>query len=171
MVKSIVLAAGLVLLVAAPEAATAATVFNYTVTGFENAAGTLTPLTGFIDVDATSNSTGTITDYDLLSNGNEFTFAGIASQSASLGTYLLQGGNGVKSFQLFLEDTTTLFSGLPTTIDAASGIPGEGFLSGTLTLAAAVPEPSTWAMMVLGFCGVGFMAYRRKQNGPALRIA
>jgi Protein of unknown function (DUF642)/PEP-CTERM motif len=27
---------------------------------------------------------------------------------------------------------------------------------------AAVPEPSTWAMMILGFMGVGFMAYRRK---------
>ena len=36
---------------------------------------------------------------------------------------------------------------------------------------AAVPEASTWAMMILGFCGVGFMAYRRKQNGPALRLA
>jgi hypothetical protein len=35
---------------------------------------------------------------------------------------------------------------------------------------AAVPEPSTWAMMILGFCGLGFMAYRRKQNGPALRL-
>ncbi len=33
---------------------------------------------------------------------------------------------------------------------------------------AAVPEPSTWAMMILGFCGIGFMAYRRK-NG-ALRL-
>jgi PEP-CTERM motif len=32
----------------------------------------------------------------------------------------------------------------------------------------AVPEPSTWAMMILGFFGVGFMAYRRKQNGAAL---
>jgi hypothetical protein len=35
---------------------------------------------------------------------------------------------------------------------------------------AAVPEPSTWAMMILGFCGLGFMAYRRKQSGPALRM-
>jgi hypothetical protein len=26
----------------------------------------------------------------------------------------------------------------------------------------ATPEPSTWAMMLLGFAGVGFMAYRRK---------
>jgi hypothetical protein len=29
---------------------------------------------------------------------------------------------------------------------------------------SAVPEPSTWAMMILGFMGVGFMAYRRKSN-------
>jgi PEP-CTERM motif len=36
---------------------------------------------------------------------------------------------------------------------------------------SAVPEPSTWAMMILGFCGVGFMAYRRKQNGFAPSVA
>ena len=29
---------------------------------------------------------------------------------------------------------------------------------------AAVPEPSTWAMMLLGFAGIGFMAYRRKSK-------
>jgi hypothetical protein len=28
----------------------------------------------------------------------------------------------------------------------------------------AVPEPSTWAMMILGFLGVGFMAYRRRNR-------
>ncbi|SRR5258706_12709727 len=38
-------------------------------------------------------------------------------------------------------------------------------------LAPAVPEASTWAMMILGFAGVGFLAYRRKQNGSALRLA
>jgi hypothetical protein len=37
-------------------------------------------------------------------------------------------------------------------------------------LASAVPEPSTWAMMILGFAGVGFMAYRRKSK-PALMAA
>jgi len=30
------------------------------------------------------------------------------------------------------------------------------------SVASAIPEPSTWAMMILGFFGVGFMAYRRK---------
>jgi hypothetical protein len=29
---------------------------------------------------------------------------------------------------------------------------------------SAVPEPSTWAMMMLGFTGVGFMAYRRRHD-------
>jgi hypothetical protein len=37
-------------------------------------------------------------------------------------------------------------------------------------VAAAVPEPATWAMMLLGFAGVGFMAYRRRANG-SFRIA
>jgi hypothetical protein len=41
----------------------------------------------------------------------------------------------------------------------------------TLEFASAVPEPSTWAMMILGFFGVGFIAYRRKSVGPTLRIA
>jgi hypothetical protein len=38
------------------------------------------------------------------------------------------------------------------------------------TQIGGVPEPSTWAMMLLGFAGVGFMAYRRKSK-PALRAA
>jgi hypothetical protein len=41
---------------------------------------------------------------------------------------------------------------------------------GGLTISTAVPEPSTWAMMILGFFGVGFMAYRRK-NRSTLRLA
>jgi hypothetical protein len=36
----------------------------------------------------------------------------------------------------------------------------------------AVPEPSTWAMMILGFAGVGYMAYRRsRKNTMALTAA
>src|ERR1700748_2248145 len=102
MAKSIVLAAGLALLVAVPEAAIADTVFNYTVTGFE--IPTNAPLTGFIDVDATSGDTGAITGYDLFVNGKEFKFAGIDAQSVFGGSaYLLDGHNAVASFQLLLQ--------------------------------------------------------------------
>jgi probable HAF family extracellular repeat protein len=33
-----------------------------------------------------------------------------------------------------------------------------------------VPEPSTWAMLLIGFAGIGFAAYRRKNNAT-LQIA
>jgi choice-of-anchor C domain-containing protein len=35
---------------------------------------------------------------------------------------------------------------------------------------SAVPEASTWAMMLLGFAGVGFVAYRRRPR-PGFRLA
>ena len=47
---------------------------------------------------------------------------------------------------------------------------GTSHLYITADFTAAVPEPSTWAMMILGFAGVGFMAYRRKSK-PALLAA
>jgi hypothetical protein len=54
-----------------------------------------------------------------------------------------------------------------TSVDFFSINPNGTYLfdNGTFTTdVAAVPEPSTWAMMVLGFAGVGFMAYRRKNK-------
>jgi hypothetical protein len=36
---------------------------------------------------------------------------------------------------------------------------------------AAVPEPSTWAMMALGFAGVGFTTHRRRSHSSALTVA
>jgi PEP-CTERM motif len=47
---------------------------------------------------------------------------------------------------------------------------GNTFSIGAVAPAPAVPEPATWAMMILGFAGIGFMAYRR-QSKPALMAA
>ena len=33
---------------------------------------------------------------------------------------------------------------------------------------SAVPEPATWAMMMLGFVGIGFMSYRRSRRSAAI---
>jgi hypothetical protein len=57
--------------------------------------------------------------------------------------------------------------------ESASGIyagenyflPG-GYVSGGL-VAPAVPESSTWAMMLLGFAGLGFAGYRRAKRSDA----
>jgi len=86
----------------------------------------------------------------------------------------------INNFEGFLPATNT-FGGLQIfaaadifragcTRDGCTGVVGA---AGTLTptLFSAVPEPSTWAMMILGFAGVGFMAYRRKRQGGAFRLA
>jgi outer membrane lipase/esterase len=50
--------------------------------------------------------------------------------------------------------------------EAAHMVIADAFLA-----VAAVPEPSTWAMMILGFAGVGFMIYRRRSQSSALTVA
>jgi hypothetical protein len=52
--------------------------------------------------------------------------------------------------------------------DGSTVIPETGVVE--IASVSAIPEPSTWAMMMLGFCGLGFMAYRRK-NQTAFRAA
>jgi PEP-CTERM motif len=61
----------------------------------------------------------------------------------------------------------------PLTVDLTFTIPAGAnqiqlAWTGPYTYTPPVPEPSTWAMMLLGFAGVGFMAYSRRQNGFAL---
>ena len=35
---------------------------------------------------------------------------------------------------------------------------------------ASIPEPSTWAMMLLGFAGLGFAGYRASRRSVRLRV-
>jgi hypothetical protein len=42
---------------------------------------------------------------------------------------------------------------------------GTGSIAGS-TIAAGVPEPSTWAMMLTGFVGLGYVGHRRRKAGP-----
>jgi len=50
-----------------------------------------------------------------------------------------------------------------------SWILSQGSLTQTTvtTVTTVIPEPSTWAMALLGFAGLGFLGYRRTQKGQA----
>jgi len=48
-----------------------------------------------------------------------------------------------------------------------AGSPNGATSSATFSF-AAVPEPATWAMMLLGFAGIGVAMRRRKQTAPQL---
>jgi hypothetical protein len=64
----------------------------------------------------------------------------------------------------------SVIAGLDTFFLSSGSIIFTPFGAGKLTLEssvdtmAAVPEPSTWAMLILGFCGLGLMAYRSRSN-------
>lgn len=65
------------------------------------------------------------------------------------------------------DETTGYFNGLSSTVlgyGLILDLP-DGFS------VSAIPEPSTWAMMLLGFAGVGFMTYRRRHQNSALTVA
>lgn len=57
-----------------------------------------------------------------------------------------------------------------TTYDDGTQWRALGYVDATfsVTVTSAVPEPSTWAMIILGFAGVGYMAYRRRNGTPQL---
>jgi hypothetical protein len=55
----------------------------------------------------------------------------------------------------------------PTSTDSSIGHGRALFIGPNFEIASGVPELSTWAMMIFGFAGVGFMAYRRKSTSMA----
>ncbi len=69
------------------------------------------------------------------------------------------GGDGGTSYIDAAFSSTALLSGENA---------GDGFVVITPVTEAAVPEPSTWAMMALGFAGLGFAGYRRATRARAL---
>ena len=92
-------------------------------------------------------------DNKLYSAAPHMSLGGI-SFATSVNTFNLENFGGVELIK---------FSTDPSGIDTG-GVPI------TFSIAQAVPEPSTWAMMILGFMGVGFLAYRRKTT-HAFRLA
>jgi PEP-CTERM motif len=94
----------------------------------------------------------------------------VSLNSSVVGTYSTTSGVGfndeVASLGFLSSGLYTLtFLGLPTNHSTSD----ETAFIDNVSVTAAVPEPSTWAMLILGFLGTGFMAYRRKNT--VLRIA
>jgi hypothetical protein len=121
---------------------------------------------------------GTTYDFSFLYNGGgggtttqiAYSIGGLLSGSVSTGALNVYGGSPWQMFDSLFTPAATAnltLSFLP------NGAWSGGFIddvSLSTQVTGAVPEPSTWAMMILGFAGVGFMAYRRKSK-PVLRAA
>jgi hypothetical protein len=74
--------------------------------------------------------------------------------------------SNLNSFAFFGVVSDTNFSSFTISADVFPAIDNLSFGNGV----SAVPEPSTWAMMILGFAGIGFMAYRRKSKPVLMAV-
>jgi hypothetical protein len=89
---------------------------------------------------------------------------GSETQSTTL-AMIPQAGFTGWMYQTFTFTATSTSEVLSFFADGSPGEPPFALLDGiTLT---AVPEPSTWAMMLIGFGGLGFAAYRRRRGAVA----
>ena len=94
------------------------------------------------------------------SNGTGTLLATIALPTTPL------GGTGCEtSFCPWVPFGVT-FSGTAESVDFSGAADQIGFSA--VTLGSAVPEPSTWVMMVIGFAGLGFAGYHAKRQNIAL---
>ncbi len=78
--------------------------------------------------------------------------------NAPAGSYFL--GSAGFGYQFSADNLTYKFSGLANTCNPEA--PGCAFTRDVVAVNAAVPEPATWAMMILGFGLVGWAARRRR---------
>jgi hypothetical protein len=101
--------------------------------------------------------------------------AGVQIQDARFGPFTaIITVNGTSTFSETGDSTgaadgSAIFIGWKgplTTIQFETTAPGQGidFAIGPVSI-ASVPEPSTWAMMLLGFVGLGYAGYRRARAG------
>ncbi|MCG2632378.1 hypothetical protein L6654_37830 [Bradyrhizobium sp. WYCCWR 13023] len=91
-------------------------------------------------------------------NGTGICFCGGQETFSFAGVQLLAGNNELTfAYNSVADANHAGFQGL--------GDEGWGVQNVTVS---AVPELSTWAMMILGFCGLGLWASRLKQQGRAL---
>jgi hypothetical protein len=89
---------------------------------------------------------------DNFGNVQSMTFTGVddGSDFSRLGFESILAGHSIKSVTISL-DSSGFFKEFKQVDFSPAAI-------------TAVPEPSTWALMFLGFAGIGFMAYRRKDT-------
>lgn len=105
--------------------------------------------------------------YDLFSPANGQANMYNATLTSSVGTADTLGPFSAQNFGsswvLETSDFTAALGGIYTLSISftGDGDPAADFVVDNVAI-SAVPEVSTWAMMIFGFCGVGFMAYRRK---------
>ncbi len=109
---------------------------------------------------------------------SSITLSGLGPETGNYNFPILDGNNNT-ALQLIDPSVFNLLEiffsgpfGLQNDTSTSQDVDGSATSTSTfqIVLVTPVPEPSTWAMMILGFMGVGLMTYRKKNQNMA-RIA
>ena len=152
---------------------------SFTVSGFTATDGTTVaptdPVTGSFTYDAPSIASDptSLTAVNLTIGGHAYTLPEVGSSPSLIGGVV----NGLSTLTAGFDDFQLLWN-TPSSVPvdfayATSNITGTFFDSSnftqfSVTAAPPVPESSTWAMMALGFAGLGLVGYRKTRSGNAL---
>jgi hypothetical protein len=109
----------------------------------------------------TGNGAVTITGSDLVVVGSALSPPVLGYGGPQPGNPPANASNDNQWFNISDSDPTGIIG---FTASSSTGDPFEFGMAG-------VPEPSTWALMLLGFAGLGFAGYRRARAGHAALIA
>ncbi len=158
------------------------------VVNFTSTNGLLDTNPGAATVFRASSNAGLLTQLTFTLLTGSFTAAefnlerGALTGTAPLSITLTALGGGTRTFDVTNSTGSNIF-------DIIAGLPGESYTSASfsttgggfddlkqlrLVLAAptaAVPEPATWAMMLVGFGGIGLTLRRRRRNASMLKVA
>ncbi|HJP69049.1 MAG TPA: PEPxxWA-CTERM sorting domain-containing protein [Sphingomicrobium sp.] len=105
------------------------------------------------------------------STGTSINFGTTLFGPTIIGLHYGAAGNpnsvGSEATSFFLFDFTTPTSSI--TVDSRTGTsPNFGLSNAALFSTGSVPEPATWAMMLMGFAGMGFAVRRTRRSSEGL---
>jgi len=140
-------------------------IFEFTIPQTGTGSGSITTT---IDL----NGFGGLADLDIFSvfvNGLEAvqTLRDIAGNPCAV-----EGVGTCGATETFALSNVPILSGVLNTITVTGNSQGLGSYGGSLSFApTAVPEPGTWAMMLLGFAGIGWQIRRQRRTATIAQFA
>jgi hypothetical protein len=142
---------------AAPEFSTAPDAAKYLVVeGGESETLVLPAPARYVDIYVGSLDAYNTIVFDGPGAGSHYTYTGVDLANADKnaiddGNQLSGSSNGLFEFSFAAPVTSVTFSSSQNSLEVAS-------------VSSAVPEASTWAMMLIGFAGLGYAAYRKTKT-------
>jgi hypothetical protein len=139
-----------------PRTAVADIILNYAVSGGTySISSSALPFSGTLSADATAQKI-TAADLTVATLGSLTVVTSLSTDMPTFDQLVVAQNSDGTAFGSIYFNPQLLFSGEQAPISGSFSFPGslQDMIPGGVLNVAAVPQPSTWAMMILSFCGL-----------------